>query len=183
MGYREHFILSLTITGIATLFLGLFVFFKSRTNRTNLIFSFYSFSITWWSLTQIGNIYGPSLRASLFWARIEQVGVVFIPTLFLHFVVNFLNLKNKKPLLIFSYIFSFTMAVLSPFTDLISPNAEIKFGLINFGNPGILYHPLFVFFVILTMYCLYELFIELKKSHDIKKKQIPQFNKEVQRLG
>lgn len=171
MDYKEHFIISMAFTGITTLILGIFVYFKNRKNKINVTFALYSSSIAWWSLTQIGNVYGPSLETSWFWARIEQMGVVFIPTFFVHFVVAFLELKRKW-LLRFCYTFSTIIALLSPTTSLISPRAESKFGIINFGEPGPLYHVLIVFFVIFIVYSLWKLLEAYKGSTGAKRNQL-----------
>ena len=153
-GYKEHFIFALAFASFTTFILGIFVYLRGKGKKIKLIFALYSFSISWWSGTQIGNIYGPTLEASGHWARVEQMGVVFIPTLFLHFVFTFLGM-TRKLLLRFCYIFSFVFALLSPTTKLISPGAERKFGVINFGNPGPLYGMLVAFFVICVVYGIY----------------------------
>ncbi|MFC1599174.1 ATP-binding protein [Candidatus Omnitrophota bacterium] len=137
----------------------------------NLTFAFYSLSISWWSLTQIGNIHGPSLQTSLLWARIEQMGVVFIPTFFLHFITVFLGLRRPH-LLRFCYSFSTLIAVLSPTTTLVSPSAERKFGVINFGEPGLLYPFIILFFVTCTIYVIYALFSAYRHSTGARRNQL-----------
>ncbi|MCX5699413.1 MAG: ATP-binding protein [Candidatus Omnitrophica bacterium] len=169
--YKLNFIIAMAFTGIATLLLGLFIYFKNGRNKVNLTFALYSLSISWWSLTQIGNVYGPSLEASWFWARIEQVGVVFIPTFFLHFVVVFIGLKREW-LLRLCYAFSIIIAFLSLTTTLICPRAEYKFGLINFGDPGPLYFLIIVFFGICVTYSLWKLLELYKISTGFKKNQL-----------
>ncbi|MCM8787017.1 MAG: hypothetical protein NC935_03085, partial [Candidatus Omnitrophica bacterium] len=171
MGYKEHFIISLAFTGITTLILGIFVYFRNRHNKINTTFALYSISIAWWSLTQIGNVYGPSLETSWFWAKIEQSGVVFIPTFFVHFIIVLLGLK-KKWLLRFCYIFSTIIAILSPTTSLISPRAERKFGIINFGEPGPLYPLLIIFFVFCVVYSLRKLLLAYKESTGARRNQL-----------
>jgi len=154
MGYKEHFILAMASTAITTLLLGIFVLIQDRKNKLFLTFSLYSFSISWWCFSQIGNVYGPSLEASWFWARFEHIGVIFIPTLFLHFTILLLGLKNRGALLRTCYVISAIIAATFP-TNLISPNAEKKVeGLINFGEPGVLYPFILLFFISLTIYCL-----------------------------
>ncbi|MFA5287551.1 MAG: histidine kinase N-terminal 7TM domain-containing protein, partial [Candidatus Omnitrophota bacterium] len=169
--YKFNFIVAMAVTGIATLLLGLFVYFKNRRNKVNLTFALYSLSISWWSLTQIGNVYGPSLEISWFWAKIEQIGVVFIPTFFLHFAVVFIGLKRKW-LLRLCYVFSLIIALLSPTTRLICPRAEYKFGLINFGDPGPLYLLIIVFFGLSVIYSLWKLLELYKISTGSKKNQL-----------
>jgi signal transduction histidine kinase/uncharacterized membrane protein len=171
MGYKENFIISMAFTGITTLFIGFFVYYRIAKNKTNITFALYSWSISWWSLTQIGNVYGPSLEASWFWARMEQIGVVFIPTFFVHFVLTLLRL-NRRRLLRFCYAFSLIIAILSPTTSLLSPRAERKFDVINFGEPGFLYPVLILFFIVFIVYGLWKLLEAYKESTGAKKNQL-----------
>jgi len=171
MGYIGQFIIAMVFTGSTTFVLGIFVYLKGRRNKINITFALYSLSISWWSLTQIGNVYGPTLEDSLFWARIEQMGVVFIPTFFLHFIAALLNLRRPY-LLRFCYCFSGIIAALSPTTTLISPEAERKFGLINFGEPGLLYPLIILFFVLSVTYALYSLFKAYKNSAGARRNQL-----------
>jgi len=159
MGYKEHFIISMAFTGITTFILGILVYLKKRKNKINITFGLYSWSISWWILTQIGNVYGPSLETSWFWARVEQMGVIFIPTFFVHFVIALLEL-NRKWLLRLCYTFSTIIAILSPTTKLISPRAERKFGVINFGEPG----PVVSLTDYLFYYLYYLRFVETARS-------------------
>ncbi|MBL7069309.1 MAG: GAF domain-containing protein [Candidatus Omnitrophica bacterium] len=172
MGYKEHFILALAATAITTLILGIFVIFQDRKNKLFLAFSLYSLSISWWCFSQIGNVYGPSLEASWFWARFEHIGVVFIPTFFLHFTVLLLGLKNKGMLLKVCYLISAVTASTFP-TSLISPSAEKKVnGLINFGEPGIIYPFILIFFALLTVYCLIKIFTAQRQATGSRKTQL-----------
>ena len=172
MGYKEHFILSLAATAITTLILGVFVLLQNRKNKLFLTFSLYSLSISWWCFAQIGNVYGPSLEASWFWARFEHIGVIFIPTLLLHFTILLLDLKERGLLLRACYAISTSIAATFP-TSLISPSAEKKVnGLINFGEPGVLYPFILAFFVCLTIYCLFKIFKVYKSSTGTRKTQL-----------
>ena len=161
----------MAITGGVVFCLGAFVLLKNIKREVNVVFACYSFSIVWWCFTQIGNVYGPTLGDSWFWARIEQSGVVFIPTFFIHFVIAFLDLRKKRKILIPCYIFSALFALLFP-TNLLARAAERKFGGINFGEPGVLYPFLIVYFVLGTAYGLYELFKRYRVAKGNLKNQL-----------
>lgn len=172
MGYKEQFILSMAFTGIVTLILGFFVFFQNVKNKLYIIFSLYSLSIAWWSLTQIGTVYGPSLESSWFWSRVEHIGVAFIPTLFLHFVISFLDLKNKKWMLFLSYVISIIFVSAIPIKLIISNTSRKHADLIFYGNPGPFYTPLVIFFITIICYCLWKLFNEYNNSRGVRRSQL-----------
>ena len=161
----------MAVTGLVVLCLGIFVFIKNMKKEVNIAFALYSLSISWWCFTQIGNVYGPTLGDSWFWARIEQSGVVFIPTFFIHFVIAFLGLQKKRKILKPCYLFSSIFALLFP-TNLLARTAERKFETINFGEPGILYPILILYFIVGTIYGLYELFRRYKTAKGNLKNQL-----------
>jgi len=173
MGYKEHFILALLVTAITTLLLGIFVVFQDKKNKLFLTFSLYSLSISWWCFAQAGNVYGPSLELSSFWARFQHIGVIFIPTFFLHFTILLLDLKYKRALLNACYVISASIALLSLPTNLVSPYAEKKVeGSINFGDPGVLYPFILLYFALVTIYCLIQIFRFYYQAYGKRKTQL-----------
>ena len=101
-----HFVIALWVTALSAFLLVIFVYFRNRKNITNITFCLYSLSITWWSFCQIWLIACDKRLTALIWTRIEQVGVFFIPTFFVHFVISFLKIKNKGWLIRLGYLLS-----------------------------------------------------------------------------
>lgn len=168
-----NFVIVLWLTAITTFLLGIFVLVKNLRNIVNKTFAFYSFSISWWSFSEIWGIVCDKKSTALTWTRIEQVGVFFIPTLFIHFVISLLNIKNKKWLLRFAYCCSIVFAILC-YTPLMiadsvpNPVPYVKY----FGSPGLAYHFAILFFVVLTIYGLSKLYSTYRLSYGARRNQL-----------
>ncbi len=168
-----NFVIVLWITSLTAFLLGIFAWIRRR-NTVNKCFALYCFSISWWSFCEIWGISCNSESTALLWTRIEQIGVFFIPTFFVHFVISLLNIKDKKWLLKTAYIFSSIAAALC-FTPLmmagsapISAAPYVK----RFGVPGVAYHFAILFFLILIVYGLNELFKAYLTSRGARRNQL-----------
>ncbi len=172
MGYAQHFLLSLAVTGVTTLLLGIFVLAQDKKNKLFLTFSLYSLSISWWCLLQIGNVYGPTPKISAFFAKYQHIGVVFIPTFFLHFVYQLLSVGKRRYVLYLSYLTSFFFLLFVP-TNILSPGSERKVNdQIYFGEPGPIYPFVIAFFVLCTIYGLVLVYRGINESAGLRKKQL-----------
>jgi signal transduction histidine kinase len=169
-----NFVVSLWLTAIVTLAMGIFVLIRNPKNTVNKTFAFYSFAIAWWSFCQIWLIACDKKLTALIWTRIEQVGVFFIPTFFVHFVISLLNIKNKRRFLVVSYslsiIFAFLCATPLMIADAI-PKETVKY-VKYFATAGFAYHFAILFFVIIILHGLTWLYKEYKSSLGAKKNQL-----------
>lgn len=169
-----NFIIELWLTAITTFLLGVFVLARNRHNIINKTFAFYSFSISWWSFTEIWGIACDNRLTALIWTRIEQVGVFFIPASLVHFIISLLDIKNKKWLVRAVYSLSVAFAILS-FTPLMIadsiPKATIPY-VKRFATAGIAYHFAIAFFFFCITYSLYELFKEYRVSKGARRNQL-----------
>ena len=169
-----NFVVVLWLTAITTFSLGIFVLARNRHSIVNRTFAFYSFSIAWWSFSQIWGIACDKKLTALIWTRIEQVGVFFIPTSFVHFVISLLDIRDKKWLIRSAYCFSVLFAVLS-FTPLMMadsiPMASIPY-VKRFGSPGVAYHFAILFFIISIVFGLSKLYAGYKASSGSRKNQL-----------
>ena len=98
------FALSGLLTGISSLVFGIYVYLKNRRNKANKLFAIFTFAVAVWGFGgwKIGLIpYGEADLALLWW-RITHIGVIFIPIFFLHFVYQWLEIKEKL-IIFFSY--------------------------------------------------------------------------------
>ncbi|MDD5610076.1 MAG: histidine kinase N-terminal 7TM domain-containing protein [Candidatus Omnitrophica bacterium] len=167
-----NFVVVLWVTAITTLLLGAFVLIRNYQHIVNKTFAFYSFSISWWSFCEIWGIACDKKSTALTWTRIEQIGVFFIPTFCIHFVISLLNIKNKKWLLQIAYFFSTIFAILS-FTPLMMADSVKTVPYVKyFGTPGLAYHFAILFFIILCGYVLIKLYSAYKSSSGARRNQL-----------
>ena len=166
-----NFVVALYVTAFTTFILGLFVYFYNRKNNLNKIFALYSISIAWWSFCQIGLISSPDKSVALTWGRVEQIGVFFIPTFFVHSVNLLLQKPFRKAILISTYTLSclFALASLTPY---MIADVSPKFFVRHFAIPGPLYPFAVLFFTLSVAYGLYELYNTYSRSIGIKRNQM-----------
>ncbi len=156
MNYFNHFTFSSLITAIATFILGVFVLFKGRFRKLlYIIFALYSFSIAWWSLC--ATKFTPDFQDPyLIWGRLLHLGAILIPALFIHFVFEFLEEKNKKVILL-CYLITGMFLGFNFFTRLFIKGITNK-TFYSYPTPSIIYPFYFAFFAVCVLFGLYKLF-------------------------
>lgn len=163
---------SLFLSGIASLSLGLFAYFKGKKTPTCIALSFFTFSIAVWCLGQAFGAIAIRKEIVLFWTRVNTEGAIFIPLLFLIFVLTFLNKfqRQKSTVYIISSItFLFLLTNLTPlFVKDIAPKPFIKF----YPVPGPAYLYFVSFLFVVALYVFFLLFNGIKESKGQKRNQI-----------
>lgn len=168
----NNYIISSLATSFTTLALALFVFLKNKKRPLNRTFALYTVSIGVWSYGFYRMITASNIEQGLFWSRALHIGALFIPTLFLHFVLIMIErAKKQKKIIIATYIISFIFLLLCPTKFFVStpvPKDVFRY----FVNPGPLYWAYPAFFFSCIVYTHYELFRAYRKSRGLKKNQI-----------
>jgi len=161
MNPLNHYAIAPLLTSFTTFLLAAFVYFKNRKGKINRIFAFYYLAITVWSFCQGLLFYaqGPQDKSmALLWARLLHCGVFFIPTLFVHFILIFLDeIKRRKDVVVLGYLISFFLLLICP-TELFIKDMLPKFSFRYIVEPGVLYLVCLLFFVGYVSYGLYKLF-------------------------
>src|SRR5438105_3591992 len=87
------------IVGCCMAVLTVVVVFRERSSRVSLAFGALAFSTALW-LMSFGGIYGArDLDTALWWAKIEHIGVVFIPSTLFYFTLQILRRADRFRLL------------------------------------------------------------------------------------
>jgi len=161
------------VIALTNFVISLFVYFKNRKGRVNKIFPLYSLSIGFWSFCWFRMYTSLDQGEALYWAKALSIGSAFIPAFFLHFVFIILDIvKEKKYILVGSYLFTFILLCLCYFTDLFIKGVS-PFAMYNYHiQPGPLYilHP--SSFTVITIYCLTKLFKASKIYVGLKRNQL-----------
>jgi len=170
MNSFNHFTFSAWLTSIATLLIGVFVLFKGGgRKKVYILFSLYSFSIAWWSFCVTK--FSPSFQdPSLIWGRLLHLGAVFIPVLFLHFVLEFLG-EQRKIVINVSYAITAIFLICNFFTRYFITGITVK-AAYTFPTPGIVYPFYVTFFVGSFLFGLYELFRRFRIAPEAERNQI-----------
>ncbi len=161
------------LTAAASFLLGIFVVSKNWKNWKNRMWFFTTIAISIWSFSLAMEVSSPNYNTALFWNKILNIGAIFIPIFFYHFIVLFLEKKEKeKTYIIIGYLFAFLLLSFNLFSSLFVKGVPPSSGLRFWIEVGPLYYFFFGFFVIYFLRIIYLLFKERKKSEDIKRAQI-----------
>ncbi|MDO8260135.1 MAG: ATP-binding protein [Candidatus Magasanikbacteria bacterium] len=165
--------------GVTSLILGFFVLSKSRNDNVKKIWGIFCFSVAIWGFGGLAVSLAQNVEQGLFWWKITYLGIIFIPSLFYHFVFHFLELKNRFYLYLF-YFFSFFFSILEW-----TPWANYFFGLKNIAflfdslywvNPPTILFTFFVsFWFFIIYYSHYLLYRAFRVSYGLKREQIRYF--------
>ena len=159
MDILKQYVIALLTTAFILIFLSLVVYLKNRKNKVNITYGIFTLSASVWCLGEGMLVMATSEASAVFWNRLCNLGIFFIATSFIHFVLSLLNLddeRSKKKIIIISYIFSFLSATLL-FTDTFLPPPVPKFSLNYFIEPGPIYPFFVIFWFCQVVYGLYEL--------------------------
>ena len=118
------------IISLLTLLLGLFVYFKNKREKQNITYLFLCISVFLWLFFASALFSSPREEKIInFLAKMTFVGVTFIPITFYHFVISFLKIRDKKNIVIISYLIGIVFMAFLFFTNLyISGGHEFFWG-------------------------------------------------------
>ncbi|MCD4704967.1 hypothetical protein K8R66_02720 [bacterium] len=164
----------LLLTSILSFLLGIFLFFKNRKSKLNVLWSVLSFCTFIWGFSLFKIIISESNFETIFWNKVLYMGAIFIPIFYYHFVITLLNIQNKRKFIInLSYIFGFLFLFFN-FTKLFFKELPDKYGLEYwyFVEVGFIYHIFVLFFLFLVIFSFYDLIREYKNLKGHKKNQV-----------
>ena len=148
----QFFAVSGLINGVLSLGLGILVYLRGRRNPLFQTFLLLNLSIAAWSFSYWRWLSQTDFESALMWARVLDIGAIFIPVTFLHWTLTLLNQQSrKKYLLIFGYLLSafFLIFSFSPwFVRTVEPVLYFPY----WPKPGILYN---IFFTVSFMHTVY----------------------------
>lgn len=168
------FALSGLLTGISSLALGYFVYWKGSNRPLNRRWFIFTISVAMWGFggmwIALATKPGEALWA---WRLAFACGVVWIPIFFHHFVHAFCSLPGRT-LLILSYSAGIVMFPLC-FTNLFFSGVRISFSSLYYALPGAAFPFFVVWWVTLVVYCHYQLYKVHRVTPGQKRNQIEYF--------
>ncbi|GEM_PF-623991 len=167
-----YYIWSFAITSVISLFSAIFVLSKSSVSKTNVSFSLFSLCVAAWSGFYVLFCFSGSAYEALAWDRGLMTAAVFIPATFFHFTADFLSLEAKLfRYIAANYLISGLFALLMP-SKLFVKDIIPLFGFPYWPEPGILFHPFFLWFGLCVIFAHYLLIKAFFAERGIKKEQI-----------
>jgi signal transduction histidine kinase len=160
------------ITGLSSAFFGTFVYLKNRKRLENQIFGVMNFSLTVWAINfGFWQLSTDKATAFLF-VRLLMTGAIFIPIFYLHFILVFLDLNEKKrKFLIWGYLITFIFLFFN-FTPYIVKDLRPVLYFPYWPEGGMLFHFWLLWFLIALSYGLFLLMRKMKELIGIEKERI-----------
>ncbi len=146
----DWYILGTILSGLSSAFFGCLVFFYNR-SRTGVIFLAFSFSFSLWTLPYAIWLAQPDAVDALFWSRTLNLGAIFIPVFYIHWIVSFLKIEYQhRKILIIGYVATF-LYVLSSFSSFFIEKVIPVAGFPFWPQAGVLYSS-FLFTLLLPFF-------------------------------
>ena len=134
------------INAATSLVFGLFILFKNPQSKLNQLWCWMSLAITAWG-TWIAIAFSTNnYPLALFTLRIADTVAIFIPLLYLHFIITFLQRNDQRRVLTVCYALSILLACFG-FSPLYISEARTKMGIHNFAEAGPLFWIFFALYV------------------------------------
>ncbi|MFA6918971.1 MAG: histidine kinase N-terminal 7TM domain-containing protein [Patescibacteria group bacterium] len=159
---------------IASFVVGFYSLYLNPKSKLVWLWFLTSLSVGLWGIGLFGLVIAPSYNQALFFDRFLHSFAVFIPVLYLHFILIFLHV-NRKAITFFvmpAYVLSIILSVLAWTSNLFVANAFSKVGFDYWVSGGPLYLLYIIYFVICITITFALLFYYFFRSDGIIKKQI-----------
>lgn len=171
---NNYFVISCILIIVTSVPLGLLTYWKNKRSLTNRLFFALTLATSFWALGISVVVTINTKHLALFLARFFHFGVIFIPILYTHFILSFLNLNLiEKKVIRFSYalgiFFSFSNLT-SLFIKDVRPIPEFNFSF--FIQPGCFYLPFLAMFFLLPGYAFIKSLLVFHSSVGVKRNQI-----------
>lgn len=96
--------ISLAVSGVTTLILGLIIYLRHRSARLNRLFLAFTAVIFVWNASLFFNVLASGARDAFFWVRLLHLAAALLPAIFLHLILELTEtLKQKLPQLRLAY--------------------------------------------------------------------------------
>lgn len=168
------FALSGLLILITSLSLGIFVLIKTPNIYANRLWAYFNFAIALWGLGayKTGSVHDP--QSSLLWWKIAFIGVITLPLLFLHFSYYFLEIKNKKLMIIIYLIGIFFLITL--FTGNLVAHVRFIFNSFYYPtNLSIVYFIFLIFWLTVIVYQYQLVYKKIKTTFGEQRNKIKYF--------
>lgn len=170
----EYAIVS-SIMSLTTLGLSIFFFVTAKTKSINRLYASWALCVGLWSLFLTVSIFSRNENEALFWCRLLHVWAIFIPPIYVHFVLLFLKkFESRKRLVYGLYMLSLVFVGLNFTPWFIAASYREKFGF-YVTAPQILYPIHIVIFISAVAYVYWELLESIFRGRELSKNQVKIF--------
>ena len=167
----EYYVFSGIVNFLTAIVIALIVFLTNKKSKTNRIFSAFSSSVAYWSLLYFAWLMTKNKELAELYLRSCMIGVLFMPSLFIHFIVAFLCIRINRKFIISNYLLSilFTFTI---FTPLYAKDIGSQLVFPYWLHPGPVFHLALIHFGGVVLYSFYLMWVSIQKEKGIFKNQL-----------
>ena len=168
--FSTSLILDITLlsTAVFSIGLGFFVWWQNKKSPINIVFFLLTFTISFWFTSTLLLFRNCGRAANLiFWDKLIYSAIVFIPTLWYHFILELTQRRNQKKYKIFlllTYLISIFFLFLVQTEFFLKGTFLYRWGCHTIAQPG--HHIFLVFFFSCILTSFYLLFNSWRKTQD-----------------
>lgn len=167
----EYYILSGGVNFLTAIIMALLVFLSGKKARSSRIFAAFSLSVAYWSLLYFAWLVSGDKHWAEFYLRSCMIGVLFMPSLFIHFVLSFLKHKINKKFIIINYSLSILFS-LSVYTPLYASDIGRHLVFAYWLRAGPIFPLTLIHFGAVVLYAFYLMWQSLRKEEGYFRNQI-----------
>ncbi len=165
-------IISSLINAISSLIFGIFVIRQNYRDTKNRTYFLFSVSVAVWSVFYFLWQVSSTSTEALFYSRGLMLGAIFIPVFYLHHIIAlFGQVSSRKKILLAAYAFAI-LSSLFCFTPFFVSSVGAKLAYKFWPNPGPLFHPFLLFWVIVVVYGAKLIFKNFRSASGIIRNQM-----------
>lgn len=161
------------LNAIASFALVIFVALKKQKTLLDKRFSFFAFSVGYWGLSYYFWLSARQADSALFFIRNAMAGAIFIPSVFMHLVLNLIEApwKFRKIVIVGNYLISAIFLLLC-FSPLYIIRVEPRLFFPFWPVPGILFHFMLLHFSANIVWAHILMWQAIKQTSGLKQNQI-----------
>ena len=164
-----QYVMALVLTAIILLGAAVFVARKGLPGSSAPLFVRFTLAIAWWSATEAIAITLRDVPTALWVWRLSYVGVILLPVFFFHFLVDSLNLQGvPRRCIPWNYGLG-ALFIAADATPWLIARVEPKFAFRNFVEPGPLYAPFFLWWMVLATFGLWMVWRAQRRARGVAK--------------
>lgn len=167
----QFYALSGLVNCLTSTALGILLLAKSPKEIRNRIFAYFCFAVGFWSWFYFVWLSTPQKSLAEFYLRTCMIGVIFMPTLFMHFIFHFLKLKKSFSFNRLNYILSIIF-MLSVYTPLYGKDIGNFLVFPYWLKAGVVFHLAISHFIIIVCYAFYLIWKKLRGSEGVFRNQL-----------
>ncbi|MFH1684225.1 MAG: histidine kinase N-terminal 7TM domain-containing protein, partial [Candidatus Margulisiibacteriota bacterium] len=168
----NYFAFSALVNGLTSVLLGIYVLKRGFKSPLNKSYSFFAFSVFFWSLGYFFWQLSSTAANALFWSRVLMAGAILTPVAYFNFSLWLTNKYNDKK---WESNISFLVCAIFlglSFTPMIVKEVSKKLFFTFWPNPGLMYLPFLLMFFFYAIYSLYIMYTVYRRASGHLKAQI-----------